>query len=53
MKADPNWLREEAQRCFRLARTINHPEVARQLEARGRELEERARALEQGRKLHD
>jgi len=46
VKADPSWLREEAQRCFRLARTINHPEVAEQLEARGRELEERARCIE-------
>jgi hypothetical protein len=43
---DADQLRREAERCFRLARGVNAEDVVGMLEALGRELEEKARALE-------
>lgn len=43
---DVNQLREQAERCFRLARGIADSEVAAQLEALGRECLDRADAIE-------
>lgn len=39
-------LREQAQRCWRLARSIYNAEAAAELEAYARQLEERAERLE-------
>jgi len=39
-------LREQAQRCSRLAKSIYNPEAAADLEAYARQLEERAQELE-------
>jgi hypothetical protein len=39
-------LREQAQRCWRLAQSIYNAEAAAQLEAYARQLEQRARQLE-------
>lgn len=39
-------LREQAQRCSRLAKSIYNPEAAAGLEAYARQLEERAQELE-------
>lgn len=43
---DPEHMREQARRCFRLARSISNPEVIEALEALGREFEAKAEALE-------
>ena len=37
-----HYLREQARRCFRLARSINHPQAIAELEAMGRDFEGRA-----------
>lgn len=42
---DVHSLRRQAQRCFRLAKTVNDHDAAT-LEAMGREFEQRAAALE-------
>ncbi len=39
-------MREQARRCFRLARSISNPEVIEALEALGREFETKAAELE-------
>jgi hypothetical protein len=39
-------LREQAQRCWRLAKSIYNPEEAAALEVYARQLEERAQLLE-------
>ena len=41
--ANADMLREEAERCFRLARSINNHDVVARLEQRGRELGSLAR----------
>jgi hypothetical protein len=43
---DVEYLRHQARRCFRLARSINDPNTVAQLEALGREFEQRASELE-------
>jgi hypothetical protein len=40
------YLRDQAKRCFRLIRMINHPQAIVELEKMARELEERAARLE-------
>ena len=40
-------LLEQAQRCWRLAKSIYNPEAAADLEAYARQLEERAKRLEE------
>ncbi len=40
------YLREQARKCFRLARSITDPKAAAELEKLGREFEQRAAALE-------
>ena len=40
------YLRHLARKCFRLARSINDPKAIADLEAFGRELEQRATELE-------
>jgi hypothetical protein len=42
--SDLRYLREQAARCFRLARSINHAQVAADLEAMGREFLDAATA---------
>jgi len=44
--SNSEWLRNKAQKCARLARSINDPEVAAKLEAYARELSERASSIE-------
>ena len=44
--ADIDHLREQAQRCYRLAREVMDLDVRRQLEELGREFEQKATALE-------
>jgi hypothetical protein len=44
--SDADGLRERAQRCLRLARSINNPDAIATLEAMGRELEARALEIE-------
>jgi len=39
-------MRQQAQRCFRLARAISNPEVVEALEALGHEFEAKAAELE-------
>ncbi|HYM01818.1 MAG TPA: hypothetical protein VET85_02665 [Stellaceae bacterium] len=46
MISKAEWLRNKAQKCARLARSINDPEVAAKLEAYARELMERACSIE-------
>ncbi|MGO8919815.1 MAG: hypothetical protein ACLQJR_28280 [Stellaceae bacterium] len=46
---EPDDLRRQAERCFRLARTVNNHEVVAMLERLGRELEETAREIERHR----
>lgn len=43
---DVHSLRQKAQRCFRLAKTVNHPNDAATLEAMDRKFEQQAAALE-------
>lgn len=43
---DVAYLRDQAARCFRLARSINHHQVIAELEAMGRELLEKAAEVE-------
>ena len=40
------YLRRQAQRCFRLARSINSPDVIAELEKMGREFECRAAKID-------
>ena len=40
------YLRHLARKCFRLARSVNDPKATADLEALGRELEQRAAELE-------
>jgi hypothetical protein len=42
--SDLRYLREQAARCFRLARSINHAQVAADLDAMGREFLDAAAA---------
>jgi len=44
--SEPEYLRKKAQKCFRLARSINDPSAIAELEKFGRELEQRAAELE-------
>jgi hypothetical protein len=44
---DASYLREQAQRCIRLARGCPHPPTAHQIEAIGVELMEKAAELDQ------
>jgi hypothetical protein len=44
---DATYLREQAQRCIRLARGCPHPPTANQIEAIGVELMEKAAELDQ------
>ena len=43
---EAEYLRQKAQKCFRLARSINDPKAVAELEELGRELQQRARELE-------
>jgi len=43
---DTDYLRYQAERCFRLARAVNDPAVVAMLETLGRELEAKAREVE-------
>jgi hypothetical protein len=43
---EKEYLRAKAERCFRLARSINNPQATAELEKLGRELEQRAAELE-------
>ena len=43
---DPEHMREQARRCFRLARAISNSDVIDALEALGREFEAKAAELE-------
>jgi hypothetical protein len=45
---DAAYLREQAQRCFRLAREIMDTDVRAKLEELGREFEEKAKELDGG-----
>jgi hypothetical protein len=45
---DAAYLREQAQRCFRLAREIMDTDVRAKLEELGREFEEKAKELDRG-----
>jgi hypothetical protein len=40
------YLRQMARKCFRLARSVNHPSAVAALEEFGRELEQRAAEIE-------
>jgi len=44
--AAPEFLREQSERCFRLARAINDEDVITMLLKLGREYEDRARSIE-------
>ncbi len=46
---DPDDLRRQAERCFRLARAINNHDVVAMLERLGSEFEEKAREIERKR----
>jgi hypothetical protein len=50
---DPDDLRRQAERCFRLARAINNHDVVVMLERLGREFEEKAREIERKRACGD
>lgn len=43
---DADYMREQAQRCFRLAREIMDREVRGKLEELGREFEQKAKEIE-------
>ena len=40
------YLRQQAEKCFRLSRSINDPKAVAELEKLGREFEQRAAELE-------
>jgi len=44
--SEAEYLRQKAQKCFRLARSINDQRAVAELEKFGRELEQRATELE-------
>ena len=44
--SEAEYLRQKAQKCLRLARSINDPRAIAELEALGRELQQRATQLE-------
>ena len=44
--SEAEYLRQKAQKCFRLARSINDPRAVAELETLGRELQQRAIELE-------
>jgi hypothetical protein len=44
---DPAELRQQAQRCYRLAKSITDPKAVEVLKEKGDELEARARQLEE------
>jgi hypothetical protein len=44
---DAGYMREQAQRCYRLAREIMDRDVREKLEELGREFEQKAKELEQ------
>jgi hypothetical protein len=49
MTEEVEYLRRLARKCFRLSRSVNDPQAIAQLEAFGRELEQRAAELEKQR----
>ena len=48
MFSETDYLRQQAQRCRRLARAVNDPDVVAELERLAQEMEVRAAALDAG-----